>query len=224
MKNYYHILGIAPDSPQADIKRAYRQLAVQHHPDKNNGNSKSEERFKEISEAYIILSDEQARNEYDYAKGFKNSYRGNKNTSGKPSPVQYLIRIKTIKDRVLHNGGRVSKQALFTTIDNLLSDENINYLISERDLATNSLIIDEVFTCCIFLDENFKTPLCEKLKKLSGNSAYFREKMAVINRPHCFEIPKHSPTAQPETAVPFTTVLIFLLFLLLFIVLVIVLK
>lgn len=224
MKNYYHILGIAPDSPQADIKKAYRQLAVQHHPDKNNGDSKSEERFKEISEAYIILSDEQARNEYDYAKGFKTGYRGSSNTSGKPSPLQFLIRIKTIKDRVLHSGGKVNKQVLFATIDNLLSDENINHLINEYDLATNNLIIDEVFTCCIFLDDSFKTPLCEKLKKLSGNSTYFREKMAVINKPHGFEIPKHSPTAQPETAVPFTTILIFVLFLLLFIVLVIVLK
>ena len=63
MKDYYNILGVAPDCPQADIKKAYRQLALQHHPDKNQGNKNSEEHFKLIAEAYVILSDPAARNE-----------------------------------------------------------------------------------------------------------------------------------------------------------------
>ncbi len=62
MKDYYEILGIPFNSSQEDIKRAYRILAHQYHPDKNNGNEK---RFKEINEAYRILSYSKTKQEYD---------------------------------------------------------------------------------------------------------------------------------------------------------------
>lgn len=67
-KDYYKVLGVAKDAPAADIKKAYRKLARQHHPDANKGASAAEERFKEISEAYDVLSDEKRRREYDEAR------------------------------------------------------------------------------------------------------------------------------------------------------------
>ena len=67
-KDYYAALGVAKDASQAEIKKAYRKLARQHHPDANKGDSASEEKFKEISEAYDVLSDETKRKEYDEAR------------------------------------------------------------------------------------------------------------------------------------------------------------
>ncbi|WP_181762713.1 DnaJ C-terminal domain-containing protein [Pseudarthrobacter sp. B4EP4b] len=64
-KDFYKILGVAKDASDADIKKAYRKLARQHHPDTNSGNTASEKKFKDISEAYSVLSDPDERQQYD---------------------------------------------------------------------------------------------------------------------------------------------------------------
>ena len=67
-KDYYSALGVAKDASAADIKKAYRKLARELHPDKNPGDGKAEARFKEVSEAYDVLSDDKRRREYDEAR------------------------------------------------------------------------------------------------------------------------------------------------------------
>lgn len=63
--DYYEILGVNKGSSPSDIKKAYRKLALKHHPDKNNGGKDSEAKFKEISEAYAVLSDPEKKKQYD---------------------------------------------------------------------------------------------------------------------------------------------------------------
>ena len=70
MKNYYEILGIEEQASQDDIKKAYRKLAIQHHPDKGG----DENKFKEINEAYEVLGDENKRKEFNNRKN--NPYGG----------------------------------------------------------------------------------------------------------------------------------------------------
>jgi molecular chaperone DnaJ len=64
-KDYYEVLGLKRDAPEAEIKKAYRRLAMKHHPDRNPGNSEAEAQFKEAKEAYEILSDKEKRAAYD---------------------------------------------------------------------------------------------------------------------------------------------------------------
>ena len=64
-KDYYQILGVKKAASDEEIKKAYRTLAKKHHPDKNKGNKEAENRFKEISEAYAVLSDKEKREQYD---------------------------------------------------------------------------------------------------------------------------------------------------------------
>ncbi len=64
-KDFYEILGVHRNASADELKKAYRKLAMQHHPDKNPGDKKAEEKFKEISHAYDILQDEQKRAAYD---------------------------------------------------------------------------------------------------------------------------------------------------------------
>ncbi len=65
MSDYYEILDIEKDSNQVEIKAAYRRLAKKYHPDLNNGDEEAQEKFKEINEAYEVLSDEEKRQRYD---------------------------------------------------------------------------------------------------------------------------------------------------------------
>ena len=64
-RDYYEVLGVGKSTPQEAIKKAYRKLALKYHPDKNKGDKTSEEKFKEASEAYHVLSNKERRQNYD---------------------------------------------------------------------------------------------------------------------------------------------------------------
>ncbi|GAC1611502.1 MAG: molecular chaperone DnaJ [Mycobacteriales bacterium] len=87
-KDYYAALGVPKDSTAADIKKAYRRLARDLHPDKNPGNKAAEDRFKAVSEAYDVLSDDTKRKEYDEARslfgagGFRGGFPGSGGQQG----------------------------------------------------------------------------------------------------------------------------------------------
>ena len=65
MANYYDILGVDQNANEVEIKKAYRQLALKYHPDKNPGDKSAETKFKEAAEAYEVLHDPQKRAQYD---------------------------------------------------------------------------------------------------------------------------------------------------------------
>jgi curved DNA-binding protein len=85
-KDYYKILGVEKNASVDDIKRAYRKLAKQHHPDKNPGNKQAEEKFKEINEANEVLSDPEKKARYDQ---ISNSYSSYRQSGGNPGSFQW---------------------------------------------------------------------------------------------------------------------------------------
>ena len=65
MANYYDVLGVSKTASEDEIKKSYRKLALKYHPDRNPDDPASEEKFKEISEAYAVLSDSAKKRQYD---------------------------------------------------------------------------------------------------------------------------------------------------------------
>jgi curved DNA-binding protein len=85
-KDYYKILGVERKASADEIRSAYRKLAMKHHPDKNPGDKKAEDKFKEINEAYQVLSDEQKRAHYDRLGSAYSNFRTG---GGRPGDFQW---------------------------------------------------------------------------------------------------------------------------------------
>lgn len=76
-KDYYNILGVNKNATEAELKKAYRKLAMEYHPDRNPGNKEAEDKFREINEAYTVLSDGTKRAQYDqYGRVFDDRNQG----------------------------------------------------------------------------------------------------------------------------------------------------
>ena len=86
VRNYYEMLGVDKNAPSNEIKRAYRTLAIKYHPDRNLGNKAAEEKFKDINEAYEVLSDQTRRVQYDQSlkpKPFMGNFGRNAGNNGR---------------------------------------------------------------------------------------------------------------------------------------------
>lgn len=81
-QDYYKVLGVDRKASEEEIKRAYRKLAMQYHPDRNPGNKEAEEKFKELNEAYQVLSDHQKRARYDQLGDSYSRYQQRGGTGG----------------------------------------------------------------------------------------------------------------------------------------------
>jgi len=136
MKNYYQILGLESNASKMEIKKAYKIYATKFHPDKQNGDKFFEERFKEILEAYEILSDDSKRANYDserifdYSKGA--STNNNPSYSESNSDLKKERRIRT--ERIKQENEKREKEEKFKKRRN-----KIYY--TSKDLSVNGMYI-----------------------------------------------------------------------------------
>src|SRR6516225_3739675 len=91
-RDYYEVLGLARGAAPEEIKKAYRKLAIQYHPDKNPGDKAAEEKFKEATEAYEVLSDATKKGRYDLFGSFFGG-GGRRDSTPRGSDLRYDLEI-----------------------------------------------------------------------------------------------------------------------------------
>ncbi|PWT99226.1 MAG: hypothetical protein C5B52_10940 [Bacteroidetes bacterium] len=175
-KDYYEILGVNPDSTLREIKKNYRKLALQFHPDKNEGNESATLEFHEIQEAYEILSDPEKRQIYNYSYSGSN-YSGD--TYKKPSSPQEIFALASnlTKQVVISDTFRMNQERLAAKLMRILSDENIS-LMQEAGLdSLNHHFVDEIIFISRPLKYRFIDPIIGKLMDLAGEDISQKEKI-----------------------------------------------
>ena len=173
-KDYYKILEVSPAATSAEIKKSYRRLALQYHPDKNFGNQLYEAKFKEIIEAYKILSDVKQREEYNRSR---NQYSQSEKKKSAPQTTPQTILNQTLDFRrkiAVLDPDRMNKLALFQQIQHLLSRHNITILQRNNDPKLNKRIIEEIMFCSRFLPFAHVEKICFQLTAIAGtdNATY----------------------------------------------------
>ncbi len=125
-RDYYDVLGLSRDSSAAEIKTAYRRAAQKYHPDRNDGDKESEEKFKEAKEAYEVLSDTQVRSRYDRFGHANDNHNSGHGATGGPSFDDIINAARS----AFHGGVTTNiRQQVGVPIDIMLNGGSINISI-----------------------------------------------------------------------------------------------
>ncbi len=171
LKDYYKILGVAPSAELSVIKKAYRLLAIKYHPDKNAGDAFSEAQFKEVSEAYGILSDARKRAAYDDERWL--SGMGNKNKHAEAVTPSWLKQVCVSLNASLREMDtyRMSQQALQAYILLILSDAHLGVLHKEGTKSVNDEIVTEIIKATSRLEVEFLGDILSRLYIVAAEDA-----------------------------------------------------
>lgn len=174
MKDYYKILNVDIDSTPEEIKKEFRQLALKYHPDRNPENQSSELIFKQVTEAYEVLSDTYKRAQYDIKfKQYFNHYsrsKTNKANNQHATPQLFLSILHDIREKLLDTDMHlVNHESLNTSLSKLLTDSNIAFLKKNADKELLRKIIIALLECIKYLPYKYLNSIDIKLSKLAGN-------------------------------------------------------
>jgi curved DNA-binding protein CbpA len=196
-KDFYIVLGIRPNSPLNDIKKSYRKLVLKYHPDRNPGNLNTIEKFREIQEAYEILSDPKAKMTYDskykehYEPGATKTSDGKENSAFESFTPEVILRYfrKIEISLVGVEFKNINQDILYKNLSQLLDDKTIEFLHEYGDIEINNQIINVVLGCLNSAKFPNVEKLCVRLAKLAGSDngkiekirAYVKERSLLYN-------------------------------------------
>lgn len=166
-KNYYHILGVAPGASSAEIKAAYRRLALQYHPDKNAENTAAEQMFKEINEAYAVLSDKSKRAVYH--RKYSAVFSDTKKADIVAATAQVIYDRLCIIYRNFEHADpyRMDRNALQWQLEQLFSSYHLSVLREENNVSINHNIIDKTLILLGLLKMDQQKKILEELDSIA---------------------------------------------------------
>ena len=131
MADYYSILGVSKSATADEIKKAYRKLAVKYHPDKNPGDLLAEAVFKEIAEAYDVLSDAKKREDYHYKRFYTYNYKHAAAQTATPQSIlNDAIKLQKLIEKA--DPFRINRDALLFQLQQILSADNLSLLLEKK--------------------------------------------------------------------------------------------
>jgi DnaJ-class molecular chaperone len=175
-KDYYTILEVSSTASQEDIKKSYRRLAMKYHPDKNADSKVSELKFKEIQEAYKVLSDSRKRQQYNHNRYDEAHGLNKKPSSDAATPQAILQKSMHLRKKMrLMDPHRIDRDKLFSSIQLILSANNQSVLIKFNDQQTNSSIIHELLEASEFLQYKQSKQVSLQLSSLAGTNTNLQQ-------------------------------------------------
>lgn len=192
LRDYYVVLNVSPAASSEEIKTAYRRLALQYHPDRNAGNVHTEALFKEINEAYRVLSNTNKRDDYNRLRSSQTAYTSQSSSGAKESSThrtqqssqrrQQTVTGKTILFQsnqlrnVVENANpfAINRDSLFAKVESILSDAHLHILLFENKRMINSQILHEILICCKPLPAHHFNRVTAKLYRLADKDAIMR--------------------------------------------------
>lgn len=175
LKDYYKILGVKPSAALPEIKKAYRALAIKYHPDKNPDNALGEAQFKEINEAYSVLSNTRKRAAYDDERWL--SGMGNNTKYNEAITPAWLLKVCVELNASLAkmDTHRMSQGTLQTYLMMILADAHLGVLLEENDKKINEAIISELIRATEKLELQYLDEVLRGLNTIAGNDTAIRQ-------------------------------------------------
>lgn len=163
VKDYYATLRIPQGGDALSIKKAFRTLAMEYHPDKRGENAENDHYFREIKEAYGVLSDPQLREEYLYQRWLEKSMGHQLDTFVQPAQILQLF-IKAEQYIASTDGFRTDKMILFNHVFKLFSLARLEAILSENNPAMEATTVNMAIRMssylnlegCLFMADHFK--------------------------------------------------------------------
>ena len=162
-KDYYELLQVFPGSSADEIKRSYRKLAQKYHPDKNPQNVEASLHFRDLVEAYSVLSEPTSRYNYDKEYGFDSE-----EARKIPTPQRIYSDASRLRRYVYNlSSFRPDQVSLLFQIKKVLSDTNLQVLKQANEPAINRLIINDLLDASKLLQYRYLPEVMERFKKLA---------------------------------------------------------
>jgi molecular chaperone DnaJ len=207
-QDYYKILEVSHSASLPDIKKSYRRLALKYHPDKNNGNKVFEAKFKEIHEAYKVLSDERKRLDYNRKNFNRHQNVQKKPTAAPVSAVTILHRSKELIKKVRQmDPDRMNKEALYHQLQNIHSAYNIAILKAENNMVINRQIVANTLDVTKHLDYESSAKIATLLRSYTATDSESSKLIVEFLKRHKL----HSLWNKNKLAVAFVVAVIFCL-------------
>lgn len=180
IKDYYKILNVPTTAGNNEIRKAFRALALQYHPDRNNGDKYKEALFREVQEAYQTLSDPKTREEYNYKRWYTKSL-GKSFVEEAVTPEHIYGEVRKLDTYMSGlNDLQVDYDLLSQRIRSILSAERVEILIQYNDSALNTRIVNGLIRTMAPLPVHYIDPINIILARIAGRDESLLENLRLF--------------------------------------------